>query len=94
MQDNDDIFGNDSPEVPLFRKNLEKFKFSKGDSIKFSNTTFHIYEATRNYVTIHILKKYATAELMEFMRTRHDAVYIGPILEWTDGAHLTFRRKS
>ena len=72
----------------------DKFNFSKGDGVKFSDTTFHVYEVTDDYVTIMIRKKYVTAKLMQFMDTYYDAVYIGPMIEWTDGAHVTFKRKS
>lgn len=70
-----------------------KFQFTKGQKILFSDTTFYVYEVSENYVTINILKKYATAMLMEFMENHYDAVYTGPMTEWTDGSHLTFKRK-
>jgi hypothetical protein len=71
-----------------------KFKFRKGDEVKFNDTRFHIYECNADYVTINIRKKYATADLMQFMETRFDAVYTGPMLNWTEGSHLTFKRKT
>lgn len=88
-----DIFvGNDTtvaiPEVP----NL--FKFSRGDEIKFDKSSFFIYEVTENYVTIHISKKLVTAKLMEFMERRYNAVYVGPMLDWLNGSHVTFKRKN
>lgn len=87
----DDIFI-DQVAVPTFTKPT-KFKFSKGEAIKFPNGVFHIYEITENYVTINILKKLITASLMEFMESQYDAVYNGPALEWIHGTHITFKRK-
>ena len=83
-----------SPPKHGLWKPPSKFKFSKGEAIKFSDTTFHVYEKSDNYVTICIRKKYATAMLMEFMETFYEAVYIGPMVNWTEGSHLTFRWKS
>lgn len=93
MKDNDDIF-NESVTTPPTWKPVSRFLFGKGDAILFSNTTLHIYEVTDDYVTINVIKKYATAKLMQFMNTTYDAVYIGPMIEWIDGVHLTFKRKS
>lgn len=72
----------------------DDFKFGKGDEIKFDKSSFFVYEVTKNYVTIHILKKLVTAKLMEFMESQYDAVYVGPVLDWIDGSHVTFKRKT
>lgn len=92
---NDDIFSDfgTTPTPPKFKKR-DKFKFNKGNGIKFDKDVLYIYEATDNYVTIRTKKKYATAKLMEFMDFMYDAVYTGPMLEWADDTHLTFKRKT
>lgn len=88
-----DIFNDDDgTPVPKFKPS-GKFKFNRGDEIKFDRSKFFIYEATENYVTIHIRASLATAKLMEFMDKHYDAVYIGPMIQWQSGAHLTFKRK-
>lgn len=93
QKDDLDGFGTASSNCNSWQKKPSKFKFRKGDEIKFSNTSFFIYEITESYVTIHIRKKYATAELMGFMDKFYDAFYIGPMLDWIDGVHLTFKKK-
>ncbi len=72
-----------------------KFKFNRGDAVEFDRSRFHIYEHTENYVTIHVLKKLVTAKLMEFMETRYDAIYHGPMIDWGGSmVHVTFKRKT
>lgn len=75
----------------------DKFMFRKGDRIVYETTfdkaELFIYEYTQDYVTIAIRKKYISAALMQFMDTNCDAVYIGPMIDWIDSVHLTFKRK-
>lgn len=91
MNDNDDIFGEGFIPPPYIEPS--KFVFRRGDEIKFDRSKFYIYEATKNFVTISIRESLATASLMEFMDKHYDAVYIGPMIQWQSGAHLTFKRK-
>lgn len=93
MKDNDDIF-NESFSPPPSWKPKSKFEFWQGDKIHFNGAMFHIYRATEDYVTIMIRKMDVDANLMQFMDTTYDAVYIGPMIEWTDGVHVTFKRKN
>lgn len=87
-----DDFG-DQATTPKFKR--VKFKFGKGDRIKFDKTEFFIYEVTENYVTINIMKKYVTAKLMEFMESRYNAVYHGPMIDWGNSyVHVTFKKAS
>lgn len=91
----DDIFDDDyTPPPPPSWKPKNKFEFWQGNKIEFANTHFHVYRATEDYVTIMIRKKDVDANLMQFMDNVYDAVYIGPMIENMDGAHVTFRRKT
>lgn len=92
---NDDIF-NESyiPAPPPSWKPKSKFEFWQGNKIEFADTKFHVYRATEDYVTIMIRKMDVDANLMQFMDNVYDAVYVGPMIEWTDGVHVTFKRKS
>ena len=90
----DDIFGDSKEYVAPTFKPKSKFKFSKGQEIKFQDRGMYVYEIAGDYVTIRVIKKLITASLMAFMDEVYDAVYNGPVLEWSDGAHVTFKRKS
>lgn len=95
MTETNDIFDEFfAPSKRNLWKPPSRFKFSQGDVIKFSDTTFHVHETSNNYVTIRIRKKYATAKLIEFMEVVYEAVYIGLTVDWADGIHLTFKKKS
>ncbi len=90
----DDRFLEDDHTQRENRKFSPQFKFRVGDEIQFNKTTFFIYECNEHYVTIHIRKKYITADSMKFMENFYDAVYHGPVLDWMDGSHVTFKRKN
>ena len=80
------------PDDVLF-SGPDKFKFTRGEELKFQGAKFYIYEVTENFVTVHIRESLATASFMEFMDKHYDAVYIGPMIQWQSGSQFTFKRK-
>lgn len=78
--------------IPTFKPSV-KFRFKVGDALKIGHTAAHVYEIEGDYVTILVRKQLATAQLMNIMDVEHNVLYVGPMLDWVDGAHLTFKRK-
>lgn len=82
----------DFSPVPQFKK--DKFKFKKGDEIKYPGGRFFIYNVTESYVTIFITAIQVTAPLMEHMEKVYGALYNGPVIDGFEGCHVTFRKIS